>query len=181
MRRASWSRRAHRSAYPGPGSHVATGSCAWAGASWSARSQIETMELAGHTDCGVGYRLRDPDVLIVGDYLSPIEYPFVYHSTAAYRSTLAGLADLLRRDPPALVVPGHGAPLEAAAALAIAEQDLGYLHALRTVVAHQVAEGADRETALEAAIAVPTPRSAPIDLAESRRNAERQFEELVAC
>lgn len=142
---------------------------------------VETMELAGHTDCGVGYRLRDPDVLVVGDYLSPIEYPFVYHSTAAYRSTLAGLADLLRSDPPALVVPGHGAPLEPAAALEIAEQDLGYLHALRSAVALQVAEGADREAVLEAAIAVPTPRSAPVDLAESRRNAERQFEELVAC
>ncbi|MEO9177144.1 MAG: MBL fold metallo-hydrolase, partial [Gaiellales bacterium] len=35
---------------------------------------IETIGLAGHTDCGVGFRLRDPDVLIVGDYLSPIEY-----------------------------------------------------------------------------------------------------------
>ncbi len=74
--------------------------------------EIETMELEGHTDDGIGLRLRDPDVLIVGDYLSPIEYPFVYHSTVAYRSTLAGLADLLRSDPPAQIVPGHGAPLE---------------------------------------------------------------------
>ena len=36
---------------------------------------VETMELAGHTDCGVGYRLRIPDVLIVGDYLSPYRVP----------------------------------------------------------------------------------------------------------
>ena len=77
--------------------------------------ELETMELEGHTDDGIGLRLRDPDVLIVGDYLSPIEYPFVYHSTAAYRATLAGLADLLREDPPAHVVPGHGARLETAA------------------------------------------------------------------
>jgi hydroxyacylglutathione hydrolase len=142
---------------------------------------VETMALAGHTECGVGYRLRDPDMLLVGDYLSPIEYPFVYHSTAAYRSTLAGLADLLRSDPPAVVIPGHGGPLEPQVALEIAEQDLGYLHALRHAVAQQIAAGADRESTLEAAIAVPTPRSAPVDLAESRRNAERQFEELVAC
>ncbi len=126
---ASWSRRARRSGCPGPGSHVATGSSRVGRRELVGPFAVETMELAGHTDCGVGYRLRDPDVLIVGDYLSPIEYPFVYHSTAAYRSTLAGLADLLRRDPPALVVPGHGAPLDAADALAIAEQDLGYLHA----------------------------------------------------
>ena len=96
-------------------------------------------------------------------------------------TTLAGLADLLRSDPPAVVIPGHGGPLEPEVALEIAEQDLGYLHALRDAVAQQLAAGADRESTLEAAIAVPTPRSAPVDLAESRRNAERQFEELVVC
>jgi hypothetical protein len=41
--------------------------------------------------------------------------------------------------------------------------------------------GADREAALQAGLAVPTPRSLPVDPNESRRNAERQFEELVAC
>jgi hydroxyacylglutathione hydrolase len=142
---------------------------------------IETMELEGHTDDGIGLRLRRPDALIVGDYLSPIEYPFVYHSTAAYRSTLAGLADLLRRDPPALVIPGHGVPLDAARALEIAESDLDYLHALRLAVAGSIKAGRDREAALQAGIAVPTPRSLPVDPSESRRNAERQFEELVAC
>ena len=143
--------------------------------------EIETMELEGHTDDGIGVRLRDPDVLIVGDYLSPIEYPFVYHSTVAYRSTLAGLADLLRSDPPAQVVPGHGAPLDAATACEIAESDLAYLHALRRAVAASVASGAEREASIQAGIAVPTPRSLPVDAGESRRNAERQYEELVAC
>lgn len=142
--------------------------------------EIETMELAGHTDDGIGLRLRTPDVLIVGDYLSPIEYPFVYHSTAAYRSTLAGLADLLRRDPPAQVIPGHGAPMDAAEALAIAESDLLYLHALRIAVARSIAAGAERESSIHAGSAVTPPR-APIDPGESRRNAERQYEELVAC
>jgi glyoxylase-like metal-dependent hydrolase (beta-lactamase superfamily II) len=142
---------------------------------------IETMKLDGHTDDGIGLRLREPDALIVGDYLSPIEYPFVYHSTVAYRSTLAGLADLLRRDPPALVFPGHGAPLDAARALEIAESDLDYLHALRLAVAGSIEAGSDREAALQAGLAVPTPRSLPVDPSESRRNAERQFEELVAC
>ena len=142
---------------------------------------IETMELAGHTDCGVGYRLRDPDVLLVGDHLSPIEYPFVYHSTSAYRSTLAGLIDLLEHDPPALVIPGHGDALDPAAARAIAISDLAYLHELRRAVARALAGGAGREGALDAALAVPPPRSLPIDAPEARRNAERQYEELVAC
>jgi hydroxyacylglutathione hydrolase len=139
------------------------------------------MELEGHTDDGIGLRLRQPDVLIVGDYLSPIEYPFVYHSTVAYRSTLAGLADLLRRDPPALVIPGHGAPLEAAQALEIAASDLEYLHTLRRTVAASLEAGADRDAAVEAGSAVPPPRALPVDSGESRRNAERQYQELVAC
>jgi hydroxyacylglutathione hydrolase len=142
---------------------------------------VETMELAGHTDCGVGYRLRDPDVLLVGDHLSPIEYPFVYQSTSAYRSTLAGLIDLLEHDPPALVIPGHGGPLDPGEARAIAISDLDYLHALRHAVAGSLADGTGREAALAAAQAVPPPRSLPIDAPEARRNAERQYEELVAC
>jgi hydroxyacylglutathione hydrolase len=142
---------------------------------------IETMGLEGHTDDGVGLRLRDPDMLIVGDYLSPIEYPFVYHSTAAYRSTLAGLADLLRSDPPTLVVPGHGAPLDAAGALEIADSDLAYLHALRRAVAGSIERHGDRDAAIHAGIAVPAPRALAFDPDESRRNAERQFEELVPC
>jgi hydroxyacylglutathione hydrolase len=142
---------------------------------------IETMELEGHTDDGIGLRLRDPDVLIVGDYLSPIEYPFVYHSTAAYRSTLAGLADLLRSDPPTQVVPGHGAPLDAARALEIAESDLDYLHRLRQAVAGELAAGADRPEAIQAGSTVTAPRSLALEPGESRRNAERQLEELMAC
>ncbi len=142
---------------------------------------IETMELEGHTDDGVGLRLREPDVLIVGDYLSPIEYPYVYHSTVAYRSTLAGLAVLLRRDPPALVIPGHGEPLDADGALEIAETDLEYLHAVRRAMAASIEAGSDREGAVHAGMRVPAPRSLPADPGESRRNAERQFEELVAC
>jgi glyoxylase-like metal-dependent hydrolase (beta-lactamase superfamily II) len=142
---------------------------------------VETMLLAGHTDCGIGLRLRDPDVLIVGDYLSPIEYPFVYHSTAAYRATLSALADVLRHDPPTQVVPGHGAPLTAGEALAIALGDLEYLHALRSATAQTLGDGGAREAVLAAASAVPPPRDLPIDPPEARRNAERQYEELVAC
>jgi hypothetical protein len=48
-------------------------------------------------------------------------------------------------------------------------------------VADSIEQDGDREAAIHAGIAVPTPRSLPVDPDESRRNAERQFEELVAC
>ena len=75
---------------------------------------VETMALPGHTSCGAGYRVRELELLCVGDYLSVIEFPFVYVSTAAYRATLAALSDALERDPVEHVAPGHGRALSGA-------------------------------------------------------------------
>jgi len=94
---------------------------------------VEAIPLPGHTPDGVGYRIRELDLLAVGDYLSAIEFPFV-SSPAAYRATLAALIDLLRRDPPARVVAGHGPEHTADEAAAIAEADLDYLWRLHDAV-----------------------------------------------
>jgi len=94
---------------------------------------VETISLPGHTADGVGYRIRALDLLAVGDHLSSVEFPFV-STPAAYRATLAALIDLLRRDPPARVVVGHGPEHSAAEALEIAEADLDYLLRLHDAV-----------------------------------------------
>src|SRR5919204_5989831 len=86
---------------------------------------VETFPLSGHTADGSGFRLRELGLVIVGDYLSAVEFPFAT-SPAAYRMTLAGLIEMLREDPPDAVIPGHGPPLEAQDALRIAEEDLSY-------------------------------------------------------
>ena len=140
---------------------------------------VETIALAGHTPDGLGFRLRSPDVLVVGDHLSTVEFPFV-SDTAAYRFTLAGLIDVLRHDPPAQVVPGHGPALDAAQALAIAEADLAYLRALRDAVAGALASGADREQAYEAGLEAEPPRPAEIPGAYAA-NVGAQLEELLAA
>jgi len=94
---------------------------------------VETIPLRGHTADGVGYRIRELDLLAVGDHLSSVEFPFV-SSPAAYRATLATLIHLLRRDPPARVVVGHGPEHTAADALEIAQADLDYLWRLHDAV-----------------------------------------------
>ena len=143
---------------------------------------VETMALPGHTSCGAGYRIRALGLLAVGDYLSVIEFPFVYVSTAAYRATLAALSDALRRDPAAVVTPGHGRALETQEALAIAEQDLDYLHALNAAVRNALAHGATREEAIAAGAAADVPRGAGDDDGRLRRdNAELQLAELTAA
>ncbi|MDX6411266.1 MAG: hypothetical protein QOE91_782, partial [Gaiellaceae bacterium] len=138
---------------------------------------VETVALRGHTADGTAYRIRQLDLLAVGDHLSAVEFPFAT-STSEYRATLATLIELLRNDPPAHVVPGHGPAHTAAEALSIAEDDLAYLRALRGAA---LAAGDERERARAAAIAVPLPRAAPDDLAAMHaRNADMQLAELLA-
>jgi hydroxyacylglutathione hydrolase len=140
---------------------------------------VETFSLPGHTPDGTAYRVRALDLLAVGDHLSAVEFPFV-SSTAAYRSSLAGLIELLRHDPPGQVFPGHGPALAAAEALGIAEADLGYLRELHAAVAGELADGGTRERAREAGLAVEPPRAAAPDLAPMRAgNVESQLEELL--
>jgi hydroxyacylglutathione hydrolase len=138
---------------------------------------VETVALRGHTADGTAYRIRELDLLVVGDHLSAVEFPFA-STMSEYRTTLASLIELLRNDPPAHVVPGHGPALTAAEALTIAEADLAYLRALRDAVA---ASRDDRARARSAAIAVPLPRPAPDELAQMHAgNVEAQLEELTA-
>ena len=141
---------------------------------------VETMALPGHTECGAAYRVRELDLLAVGDYLSVIEFPFVYVSTAAYRATIAALSDALRQDPAVHVVPGHGRPLGTREALQIAGEDLEYLHALKAAMREALAGGATRAEAIAAGAAVAVPRGAGDDDGRLRQdNAEQQLAELT--
>jgi glyoxylase-like metal-dependent hydrolase (beta-lactamase superfamily II) len=137
---------------------------------------LETFALSGHTPDGTAFRCRRLDLLVVGDHLSTVEFPFVT-SAAAYRGTLAALIDLLRHDPPGRVVPGHGPELTAADALATAEADLEYLWALHDAVA----QAATPEEARAAGLAVDVPRPVADDLAQGRlANVEAALAERFA-
>ncbi|MBA3455024.1 MAG: MBL fold metallo-hydrolase [Deltaproteobacteria bacterium] len=104
-----------------------------------------TLHLPGHSPEGLGLVIED--VLVVGDYLSPCEIPFIDDATA-YRQTLARLLDLLRDLREA--IPGHGPRLTAGEAIAIASADLTYVD--RLIAAADPA----------AALAVSLPRAADV-------------------
>jgi glyoxylase-like metal-dependent hydrolase (beta-lactamase superfamily II) len=141
---------------------------------------VETMALPGHTACGAGFRVRELELLCVGDYLSVIEFPFVYVSTAAYRATLAALSDMLTRDPVEHVAPGHGRALSGREALQVAGEDLDYLYALKAAMRSALADGATAEQAIAAGSAVEVPRAAGDDDGRSQHdNAEQQLTELA--
>jgi glyoxylase-like metal-dependent hydrolase (beta-lactamase superfamily II) len=106
---------------------------------------LRALHLPGHSPDGLGLVVEEDGLLLVGDYLSPCEIPFV-DDLAQYQATLRQLLGLLdgevRR-----VIPGHGRPLTAAEATTIAREDLAYLERLA-----DAADPAD----------VPLPRAADV-------------------
>jgi glyoxylase-like metal-dependent hydrolase (beta-lactamase superfamily II) len=97
--------------------------------------ELELHPTEGHTVDGMAVWIPWASVLVVGDYVSPVEIPWISESgsASAYLATLARLEPLIERAEH--VVPGHGAVLDAERALAILREDRAYLEAL-------VAEGA---------------------------------------
>lgn len=47
-------------------------------------------------------------VWVAGDYLSEVEFPFIYYSSEAYEQTLQVAAGILQEHQPELLIPGHG-------------------------------------------------------------------------
>lgn len=93
---------------------------------------IELIDAPGHTVDGLAVLLRRAGVLVVGDYLSPVEIPAVDPTAGigTYLATLSRLEGVLGRA--SVIVPGHGWPLGSARAGAILAADRAYLEALAT-------------------------------------------------
>jgi glyoxylase-like metal-dependent hydrolase (beta-lactamase superfamily II) len=92
--------------------------------------ELELHPADGHTVDGMAIWVPWAAVLVCGDYLSPVEIPTPEASIDAYLATLARLEPLVMRADH--VVPGHGGVLGRAQALAILQEDRGYLEALRS-------------------------------------------------
>ena len=100
---------------------------------------MRALHLPGHSPDGLGLIVDDAGLLLVGDYLSPCEIPFI-EDASAYRATLLRLIELagqLRE-----VIPGHGPRLTAAEALTIARADLAYVDRLLEAAARGDSAGA---------------------------------------
>jgi glyoxylase-like metal-dependent hydrolase (beta-lactamase superfamily II) len=92
--------------------------------------ELEIHPAAGHTADGIAVLVGWAGVLVVGDYLSPLELPTFGEGgdAGAYRETLERLRELSGRADH--VVPGHGPLLDCPRALELLEEDLSYLRAL---------------------------------------------------
>lgn len=92
--------------------------------------ELELITAEGHTQDGMAIWAPFARVLCCGDYLSPVEIPWLqeHGSRDAYLATLRRLQPYVEQAD--WVVPGHGAPMDAQRALAILREDVAYLEAL---------------------------------------------------
>ena len=91
---------------------------------------LELLPADGHTHDGMAIWVGWARVLIAGDYLSPLELPWLSEqgSRSAYLATLGRLKPYVEQAE--WVVPGHGPALDGARALAIMREDVAYLQGL---------------------------------------------------
>ncbi len=89
--------------------------------------ELELHASDGHTPDGAAYWIPWLQVLVCGDYLSPVEIPMLSRggSVDSYRATLSRLQPLANQA--AWVVPGHGAPISSERAVEILAEDDAYL------------------------------------------------------
>lgn len=62
----------------------------------------------GHNYDGLLSFNRSRGILVVGDYLSNIEFPYIYHSFADYRTSLATLESIIALGEVKVLITGHG-------------------------------------------------------------------------
>ena len=89
--------------------------------------ELELHPTEGHVPEGMAIAVPWAGVLVVGDYVSPVEIPWISEggSRSAYVATLGRLLPLI--EAAEHIVPGHGAVLEPVRAAAIVREDLHYL------------------------------------------------------
>jgi glyoxylase-like metal-dependent hydrolase (beta-lactamase superfamily II) len=96
----------------------------------SAGLELELHPAEGHTADGAAYVIPWLQVVVCGDYLSPVEIPMISEggSAEAYLATLARLRPLVEAG--STVIPGHGTPMPREQALGVLKEDAEYLEAL---------------------------------------------------
>jgi glyoxylase-like metal-dependent hydrolase (beta-lactamase superfamily II) len=126
-------------------------------------SEVLAIEARGHVGDGLAYFLREPGVLLAGDYLSPMTYPFVLSSLADAIATSNRLLEVIAEHRPRWVIPGHGRPLGPEEAHEIGTADLAYLERLAAAATDAKDRRLSSGDALVAVYGVEPPRTTTDD------------------
>lgn len=99
----------------------------------------------GHTDDGLFAVIEPMGILVSGDYLSDIEFPYIYHNSYDYESTMAKVDTILTNHAINLLVPGHGNPTKDRQEIIKRKiSSLEYIHELRSALENDDEERADK-------------------------------------
>ncbi|WP_274361503.1 MBL fold metallo-hydrolase [Paenibacillus thermotolerans] len=97
----------------------------------------------GHSDDGIFAIVEPEGVWIAGDYLSDIEFPFIYDGSAAYEETMAKVPAILEKHSVGVMIPGHGMATSSADEILFrCKKSLDYIKETRKAVA----EGRESDT-----------------------------------
>lgn len=89
----------------------------------------------GHNADGIFTIVEPLGVWIAGDYLSNVEFPYIYHSSYEYERTLAKTQLILERHSIRWLIPGHGdVATSTEEILNRFHESLEYIHSLRQAV-----------------------------------------------
>jgi len=89
----------------------------------------------GHTSDGLFTIVEPLGIFIAGDYLSDIEFPYIYSSGTDYDHTLQKVEGILKQHPITLLVPGHGHTTNSPAEIRLRQQQsLTYIQQLKKEV-----------------------------------------------
>lgn len=89
----------------------------------------------GHTNDGIITVVEPLGVLIAGDYLSDVEFPYIYDNSLNYEGTLMKLDTIINNHKISLLVPGHGSCTNSLTEISARQhQSLEYIQRLRNDV-----------------------------------------------
>ncbi|SCY97126.1 MBL fold metallo-hydrolase [Alkaliphilus peptidifermentans] len=99
----------------------------------------------GHTEDSVFTIIEPIGIFLSGDYLSDIEFPYIYSSSYAYENTMTKVDNILQHHSIHLLIPGHGNPTEdCQEILKRKTASLYYIHELRSALENEDDKRADK-------------------------------------
>lgn len=92
----------------------------------------------GHTDDGLFTIVEPYGIWIAGDYLSDVEFPYIYFSSDKYEETLAKTEFILKNHNVSLLIPGHGHVTESIEEIQKRKEvSLNYIKKLRNAIVNE--------------------------------------------
>jgi len=98
----------------------------------------------GHTDDGIVTVVEPEGIMLAGDYVSDLEFPYIYSSSTDYEATMQMLYHVMEKHEIKVLVPGHGnITTDASEMKSRVDQSVSYIQTLRNHIREENQEAID--------------------------------------